>query len=222
MDRSEQMSIDREKLMARAAVLALITIAYNIVEGVVSVIFGMQDDTLSLFGFGLDSFVEVISGMGIWHMVRRMRRKPEDAPDRYEQRALKITGSAFYVLSAGLGVTALLNLVQGHHPETTIWGVFVGAISILTMGFLIHFKKNVGTDLGSDAILADANCTKACLYLSVALLVASVGYEWTHIGGLDALGALWIAWYAFIEGREAFEKSQGKPCSCASCGTPPA
>src|SRR5450759_1720340 len=57
-----------------ASALALITIFYNIIEGCVSVYFGLQDETIALFGFGLDSFVEVISGIGIWHMVKRMRQ----------------------------------------------------------------------------------------------------------------------------------------------------
>lgn len=78
-----------------ASILAIVTIAYNILEGLVSVYFGVNDDTLALFGFGLDSFVEVISGIGIWHMIQRIQRQPERDPDRFEITALRITGSAF-------------------------------------------------------------------------------------------------------------------------------
>lgn len=215
---SDISSARKDTLLFRASVLAWITIAYNILEGLISVGFGLEDDTLSLFGFGLDSFVEVVSGIGIWHMVRRMRHNPGREPDLFEQRALKITGSAFYVLCAGLVLTAVLNLFQGHRPATTLWGVIIGGVSIITMSLLIHFKKNVGKALNSEAILADANCTRACLYLSFVLLIASAGYEFTGLGGLDALGALGIAWFAYREGREAFEKSRGKQCGCASCG----
>ena len=66
---------EKESLYRWAYALALITIFYNILEGLVSVYFGMDDKTLALFGFGLDSFVEVISGVGIWHMVKRIRKK---------------------------------------------------------------------------------------------------------------------------------------------------
>ena len=218
MNLNDPATIRKEALLSQAALLAWITIAYNMLEGVLSVFFGLEDHTLSLFGFGLDSFVEVVSGIGIWHMVRRLRLDPQNEPDRFEQHALRITGSSFFILSLGLGLTAVLNLVQGHRPETTIWGVFVGGVSIMTMGLLIHFKKKVGMALKSDAILADANCTKACLFLSFVLLAASAGYELTGIGGLDALGGLLIAWYAFREGREAFEKARGKQCGCSSCG----
>src|SRR5512142_2219210 len=85
------------KLYDWAAALALITIFYNIIEGLVSVLFGMEDGSMSLFGFGLDSFVEVVSGFGIWHMIRRIRRSGAERPDEFEQRALRITGTAFYV-----------------------------------------------------------------------------------------------------------------------------
>ena len=76
-----------------ASVLALITIFYNILEGIVSVYFGLEDETIALFGFGLDSFVEVISGVGIWHMVRRLRQNGNENPDIFEIQALRITGS---------------------------------------------------------------------------------------------------------------------------------
>jgi len=75
------------------------------------------------------------------------------------------------------------------------------------MWALIHFKTKVGKQLNSDAILEDANCTKACLYLSFTLLLASVGFELTSIGGIDALGAILIAAFSFREGRESFEKA---------------
>jgi len=209
---------DRSKLYKRALLLAQITVFYNIMEGLVSVLFALEDETLSLFGFGVDSFVEVISGIGIWHMIKRINAIGAGEPDPFEKTALKITGSAFYLLSAGLVVSAGLNLYQGHHPETTFWGIVISLISICTMWALIHFKMKVGAQLASDAIIADANCTKTCLYLSFVLLAASLGYEFTGFGGIDAIGAVLIAIFAFAEGKEAFEKAAGKNCSCASCG----
>src|SRR5512137_1153944 len=116
-----------------ASILAIVTIAYNILEGLVSVYFGAEDSTLSLFGFGLDSFVEVISGFGIWHMLQRLQRGGEERRDEFERRALQITGGSFYLLTAGLVVTAGLNLWAGHRPLTTVWGIVVAVVSILSM-----------------------------------------------------------------------------------------
>lgn len=207
----------RTVLLARANLLAILTIGYNLIEGSVSMVLGGADETLALFGFGVDSFIEVISAIGVWHMLQRIRRNQGETRDAFEQRALRITGGAFYALTAGLVVTAVLSLVQQHRPETTLWGVVVALVSMSFMWLLIHHKTRVGAALNSPAILADAACSKACLYLSVVLLIASAGYELTGIGSLDAIGALLIAWLTWKEGREAFAKARGMDCSC-SCG----
>ncbi len=205
------------KLYEYASALALITIAYNVVEGLVSVFFGLEDGSMALFGFGVDSFVEVISGIGIWHMVRRIRNNGSENPDQFEQTALRITGAGFYVLTIGLTVTAAVDLYRGHRPDTTFWGIVVSVISVATMWLLIRYKMKVGKALNSEAILSDAACTRACLQLSIVLLIASVGYELTHIGGIDSVGTFVIAGLCFREGKEAFEKAKAKSFACA-CG----
>ena len=202
----------QEKLYRRASLLAVITIAYNLVEGGVSAWFGLEDESLALFGFGLDSFVEVISGAGIWHMVRRQRGNPDQAPDEFERRALRITGGGFYLLAAGLLFTALYDAYQSHAPETTFWGMVVSSISIISMWLLIRQKVKVGQALGSQAMLADAACTRVCLYLSLILLASSAGFHLTGVGWLDAAGALGIAWFSLKEGKEALDKARGIPC----------
>lgn len=210
---------DRGKLLDRANLLALLTIGYNIVEGIVSMALGAADDTLALFGFGADSFIEVISAVGVWHMIRRIRKNGGESLDSFEQRALRITGGAFYALAAGLVLTAVINLLQQHRPETTLWGIIISLVSISFMWLLIHYKTRVGIALDSPAILADAACSRACVYLSLVLLVGSVGYEVTGVGSLDSLGAILIAWLAWKEGREAFGKARGLSCSCGcTCG----
>lgn len=209
------LSDEKARLYKLANALALITIFYNIVEGIVSVAFGIDDETFALFGFGLDSFVEVISGIGIWHMIKRIRQNNNTSLDHFERQALKVTGTAFYILAAGLIVTAVVTLYLGHKPETTLWGIIVSLISILTMWALIHYKIKVGKKLNSQAILADANCTKTCMYLSLILFLSSAGFELTGIGGLDSAGTILIAGFSFREGRESFQKAKGSTaCGC--------
>jgi len=208
---------DTRKLYAWASVLALITIFYNVAEGLVSVYFGLEDESMSLFGFGLDSFVEVVSGVGIWHMIRRVRLSGGEQVDRFEKRALRITGTAFFVLTGGLAVTSIVDLYRGHRPENTFWGIVISIVSIISMWALIRAKVKVGNRLKSPAILADAACTRACLQLSVVLLVASAGYKLTNIGGLDSVGALVISGLCYREGKEAFEKARAGSFEC-TCG----
>jgi divalent metal cation (Fe/Co/Zn/Cd) transporter len=204
---------NQEKLYSTANLLALITILYNLLEGLVSMWLGAADETLALFGFGVDSFIEVCSAVGVWHMVRRIMANGGATRDEFEKRALRITGVSFYLLAIGLALTAAIDLVQRHKPETTFWGIVVSLVSISCMWLLIHYKTKVGKALGSAAILADAACSRACVYLSVVLLVSSLGYELTGIGSLDAVGALLIAWFAWKEGREALGKAKGLSCA---------
>ena len=204
-----------EKLQATASFLAVLTIIYNFVEGLVSVWFGIADETLTLFAFGVDSYIEVISAVGVWHMLQRLSHAADDKDrDAFEQRALKITGASFYILAVGLALTATWNIYTGHKPDTTIWGIIVGAVSIVSMWLLVHYKKKTGQALNSEAILADAACSRVCMLLSLVLLMASVGYELTGIGALDSIGILAITWLSVKEGKEAFQKAKGLSCCC--------
>jgi divalent metal cation (Fe/Co/Zn/Cd) transporter len=204
-----------DKLLKKALLLSYITIGYNLVEGIVSTVFGAQDDTLALFGFGVDSFVEVISGIGIAHMIFRLRKEKDvTLHDSFEVTALKVTGTAFYLLTGGLVLGSIVVIIKGAMPETTIVGVIVGLLSIATMYFLYDQKMKVGRKLKSEPVIADAKCTKTCLYLSFILLASSGLYEMFQIPYIDALGSLGIAWYAFKEGKEAFEKARLKKIDC--------
>lgn len=202
-------------LASFALLLSVITILYNIAEGLISIFFGLNDETLALFGFGMDSFVEVISGIGILHMILRMKRNSISERDGFERTALKITGFSFYLLCAGLIISSLILIINDVKPETTIIGIIVSIISILTMYALVHYKLKVGRALNSDAIIADANCTKTCFYLSFILLASSLSYEVFKIGYLDIAGSLGIAYFAFKEGKESIEKSNSAKLSCS-------
>lgn len=204
-----------EKDYRFAAFLSLFTILANIVEGVASTLLGFRDESLVLFGFGIDSFIEVLSAIGITIMIIRIMRNPESVKTGFEISALRITGVSFYLLAAGLVATGVYNLVTGARPETTLWGIVISIISLSVMIFLYKAKLHVGRKLDSDPIIADANCTKACIYMSGVLLVASLLYHFTGIGFIDTIGALGIAYFSFTEGREAFEKAAGKEeCNC--------
>ena len=210
------MVTSEEKFYRQAYGLSLFTIFYNIGEGIVSMILGYADETLSLFGFGADSFIEVISGIGIAIMITRIRQNPGSLKSAFEITALRITGTAFYLLSAGLLAGIVLNLVTGHKPETTLWGVVISLVSIAVMVWLMNAKKRIGKKLNSEPIIADANCTKICVYMSLVLLVSSLVYELTGFVYADAIGAAGLIYFSISEGREAFEKAKGKECPCGS------
>lgn len=125
------------KYWSYALWLALFTIFYNLAEGLISVFFGISDETLTLFGFGVDSFIEVMSGIGILAMVLRIRQNPETPRSQFEKTALRVTGTSFYLLAIGLAITAIYNLFTAHKPETTLPGLIISIISIAVMWILV-------------------------------------------------------------------------------------
>jgi len=194
--------------------LALFTIFYNLVEGLISVFFGFSDEALTLFGFGVDSFIEVMSGIGILAMVLRIRQHPETSRTQFEKTALRITGTSFYLLVLGLAATALYNIFTGHKPATTLPGLIISVISIAMMWALVMGKRKVGHALNSQPILSDANCTMVCIYMSVILLASSLIYQLTGFGFVDSIGALGLIYFSYSEGKEAFEKAAGLEDCC--------
>jgi divalent metal cation (Fe/Co/Zn/Cd) transporter len=208
------MSDSEQKLYRQAYRLSLFTILYNVVEGVLSMVIGYEDETLSLFGFGADSFIEVISGIGIAMMILRIKHNPKSPKSKFEVTALKITGSAFYLLAVSLFASIIINIFNHHKPETTIWGVVISSVSIAVMIWLMNAKRNIGKKLHSDSIIADANCTKICIYMSLVLLVSSLIFELTGFIYTDAIGAAGLVYLSISEGKESLEKANGKGCDC--------
>jgi divalent metal cation (Fe/Co/Zn/Cd) transporter len=209
MTETTKLNSTEEKYYNLAYWLGIFTIVYNLVEGILATVLGYEDETLALFGFGLDSFIEMISGLGIVHMITRIRHSPESPRSNFEKTALKITGYSFYTLVVGLTISSIYNIIQQHAPETTFWGVVISLISIVVMIFLYFGKMKAGKMLNSSAIIADAHCTRVCIYMSCTLLAASVIYELTGFIYADSIGTLGLAWFSYSEGKECFEKAAG-------------
>lgn len=208
------MKSDNIKLYEKALFLSYFTIFYNLAEGIVSVWLGYSDETLTLFGFGADSFIEVMSGIGIAVMIMRIKRNPEASESTFEINALRVTGTAFYLLSAGLLAGIIMNIVTHHKPETTFWGIVISLVSISVMVWLMRAKMSVGKKLGSKPVMADAGCTRICVYMSVVLLLSSLIYELTGFAYADAIGTAGLVYFSVSEGKEAFEKAKGEKSCC--------
>lgn len=205
---------DAAPLFRAAMFWAVAGVVYNIAEGTISVWLGAEEETLALFGFGVDSFIEAASAVAIAVMVLRIWRSPDHPRSRFESAALMVTGWCFYMLAIGLVAGAGLNIWQGNQPRTTIAGVIISAISIGVMWIMLAAKLRIGRALHSDAMVADARCTQVCIYMSLVLLAASALYELTKIGYVDSLGAAAIAWFSYREGKETLDKAVGRDSCC--------
>ena len=171
-----------------ALLLSVATIVFNIIEGFVSAVFGAWDESLALFGFGIDSFAEVASSSGVFLMIFRLMNHLSTTRSLAEKRALQITSISFFLISGALLFAGLSSLWTGSTPRTTLSGVIVSLVSIAIMLILVRFKRIVGTTLSSDPIIADARCGEVCIYMSLVLLGSSLLYFLWGIRCADKIG----------------------------------
>lgn len=204
----------RHKLFGWVLFLAIFTIVYNLGEGIIATYFGIQQETLTLFGFGADSFIETISALGVARMVIRIRRSPHSEQGPFEIAALRVTGSCFYLLSGVLLISAIVSFVQGHQPLSTFIGLLIALVSIISMWLLVWAKLRLGKRLGSAPVIADARCNMVCIYMSIVLLVSSALWWIFEIPYIDLLGSLALIYFSIREGREAFRKARGIQDCC--------
>jgi divalent metal cation (Fe/Co/Zn/Cd) transporter len=183
--------------------LAVVTIAYNVAEGVVSVIAGALAGAVSLVGFGLDTAIEVVAASVVLVRLRAELRGAE--PDEARERtALRVIALTFFALAAYLVIAGTRDLIAGERPETSPLGIGITALSLVVMPLLALAKRRVGRRLGSRLVLADAAETALCAILSVSTLLGLVLYLLTGWTWLDAVAGFVIALFAVNEGREAW------------------
>lgn len=187
--------------------LTALTIAWNSLEAVVAIGSGLQAGSIALIGFGLDSVVEVSSALVIaWRLTR-------GASEAAERRALRLIAISFFAIAAYVAVDAALKLAGlDLHPEQSMVGLALAALSLVVMPALAWGKRRVAVGLGSVALQADAAETQRCTYLSAVVLVglaanALAGWWW-----MDPLAGLVVAALAVKEGRTAW--INGDLCEC--------
>jgi|SRR5262252_199814 len=204
-------SLLRERAVYRGKRLEYFTIAWNTLEGIIAVVAGGLANSISLVGFGIDSFIEVTSGSALlWRM---MVDRDEVKRERNERLSLKIVAGCFLGLSAYIAYESISDLVHRKAPERSIPGVILACVSLVVMPLLSRAKKRVGKELSSPAMHADARQTDFCFYLSAILLAglllnATLGWWWA-----DPLAALSMV---PIIAKEGIDALKGRTC-CDSC-----
>ena len=197
-----------ERLVAlrRGRFLEYLTIIWNLLEGIISVGAGLLAGSIALVGFGIDSFIESLSGGAL------LWRLHLDAPERRERAekiALRVIGVSFLLLALYVAVDAVKALIKREPPEVTYLGIAIAAVSLVVMPLLARAKRRVAKEIHSHAMEADARQTDICTYLSAILLGglllnAVVGWWWA-----DPVAALVMI--PFI-GKEGIEALRGQQC----------
>jgi divalent metal cation (Fe/Co/Zn/Cd) transporter len=199
----------RQRLVARAKLLAWLGIGWHAVEAAIAVGAGVAAGSIALVGFGADSVIESVAGVVLLWRFGGDRHASEAA----ERRAYRLIGVSFYVLATYVAIEALRQVIGGSHPEASWIGIGLAAFTLATMPPLAIAKTRVAEQLRSAATRAEGRQNMLCAYLSAALLVglganAFAGWWWA-----DPITALVIAAVAVREGREAW---RGESC-CEVC-----
>ncbi|MBZ5663750.1 MAG: cation transporter [Acidobacteriia bacterium] len=161
-------AITREVIAHRGKRLEYFTIDWNCLEGLVALIAGALAGSISLAGFGIDSFIEVTSGTTLlWRMAVDSE---EQTRERNERLNLRVVGACFLALSIYIAFESVSDLMSRKAPEHSIPGIIVACVSLVVMLILSRARKDVGSNLGSAAMNADAKQTDFCVYLSAVLL----------------------------------------------------
>jgi divalent metal cation (Fe/Co/Zn/Cd) transporter len=195
--------------------LEYVTIGWNSLEGLGALATGMIAGSISLVGFGVDSFIEVTSAVAL--LWRLSVIGDEEGREKNERVALKIVGSCFLGLSVYIAYASISGLLQKQAPDHSIAGIVVACAALVAMPLLSRAKKQIGKQLGSGAMVADAKQADFCVYLSAILLVglilnATVGWWWA-----DPVAALVMTPIIAKEGLDAL---QGKTCCEIGCARP--
>jgi len=199
--------MSRQAIARRGKRLEYFTIAWNSLEGLVAVVAGAFAGSISLVGFGIDSFIEVTSGVVLlWRMAVDADVKRRE---RNEKLSLRIVGVCFLALVVYVGYESIYDLVSRKAPEHSVPGILLACVSLIVMPLLSQAKKKVAEELGSAAMHADAKQTDFCVYLSAILLIgllfnAALGWWWA-----DPAAALIMVPLIAKEGVEAMK---GETC----------
>ncbi|MEW6145128.1 MAG: cation transporter [Thermodesulfobacteriota bacterium] len=196
----------------KAFYLSVFTVAYNFLEGSVSVAAGMVSGSIALVGFGLDSFVESLSGgIMIWRF-RGLGNLSTEEEERMEAKAARLVAYTFFVLGVYVLYESLKKLILREWPETSILGIVIAAVSLVVMPVLFFMKQRTGKMIGSRSLLADSKQTLACCYLSLALL-AGLGLNYLFgIWWADPLAGIVMVFFLMREGREILKEGKAGCC----------
>ncbi len=199
--------LDRDMLVQRGRRLEYLTLVWNSLEALLSIIAGLLAGSIALVGFGFDSLIECSSGaVLLWRLGGR-------DTERRERLAVRLVGVSFLVLAAYIAFDSVSSLVRGEAPHESLLGIGVAAASLVAMPLLARAKRRVARGLNSGAMQADSRQTDICAYLSAILL-----------GGL-LLNAVLSWWWADpvaalvmvpIICKEGIEAVRGRTCECGS------
>jgi divalent metal cation (Fe/Co/Zn/Cd) transporter len=204
---------ERDAAVAKARLLNRVSLAWNVVEGVVAVLAGVAAGSVSLVGFGIDSGIEVAAALILFWRLRQERRS--GCMLGYDRTAARLIALAFAALAVYVWIDAVRDLLGRARPEASIPGLVLAVASVVFMPRLAKAKRVLAPALGSQAVSADAQQTSLCALLSAVLIVGVglntlFGWWWA-----DPVAALVIGVLALEAGRRVWRSESLADTCCA-------
>ena len=197
-----EVAVPRLALVRRGLWLNYLTIGYNTIEAVVSLVAGLVAGSVALIGFGVDSAIEVTASVAAqWRL-----RSDRDAVrrERVERLTRRVIGGSFLALSAYVAVDSVITLWQREAPDPSVVGLGILVLSAFVMPVLARAKRRVAVALGSRALEAEATQTSICAYLSVIALAGVALNTFAGLWWADPVAALAMVPIIAKEGLEGF------------------
>ena len=184
---------ERGAALGRARRLNRLTLAWNVMEGIVAITAGVAAGSISLIGFGIDSGIEVSAAVILAWRLHQERR--DGCMADYDRRATRLIALAFAALAAYVWAQAIHDLVSASRPEASVPGLVLALASVILMPPLARAKRALAPALGSQAVAADAEQTGLCGLLSGVVLAgvglnALFGWWWADPVAALAIGVL--------------------------------
>ncbi len=208
---NQNMDLDQNetcrKFYKKGLYLEYFTVAYNIVEAALSILFGSMARSIALVGFGLDSIVESLSGMILIWRLRQHGKISEDEEERIEKRAQKFVALTFFILGFYVLFQSAKKLILKEIPDPSLPGIIIAIVSLIVMPALSFQKLKTGRQIESEALIADSKETLACAFLSLALLLGLGSNYLFGFWQADAIAGLIIVFFLMREGYEIWRES---------------
>ena len=199
-------------LRNRALNISYFSVTYHIIEGLVSVLAGLSAGSIALLGFGLDSFVESLSGLIIIWRFWNHKKVSMQQEERAEKRALRLIAYSFFLLAIYVFYESSRKLYFHEISKPSLVGMIIAVVSIIVMPILFFLKRKTGKSIKSHSLIADSKQQVACILLSFSLLI---GLGLNYIYGLwqaDPVMGLVIGFYLIKEGVSTWKEEE--VCSC--------
>lgn len=214
-----QVGSTKTRLVRHALILAWLTVGWNVAEAVLAVGFGVAQESVALFGFGLDSLVEVgAASLVLWRLRGELASGALLQRSR-ERAATQGIGLALMGLAGIVIAGSGWSLAGAEAPDSTVAGLVVATVSVALMVYLWLAKTKVAVALDSRTLRADAACSRACLQLSVVLMIGSLLYlAVPSLWWVDAVAALGIGGLIAREGWQTWSVARRPDFDGGGCG----